>query len=757
MQSRWVVRLGLSAVCVLLCFLLGTAAAGVSLASADGTSAAVPPQQATIDAQVLARGSILRLAGVTVLVRVGEYSDRVQTDAKGHFLVRVPAGLAELTLSSPGFESLHAQQSLRADSVVTTEYLLRPLPAFRRPFESTVRASAQAEGQHVSLSGEELRTLPGSLGDPFRAIGLLPGVATPIPLLPVFVVRGASPGMNGFFLDGMRVPQLFHILVGGGVVHSRLVEQLDFYPGAYDASLGRYAGGIIDAKTRAARKDGYHGELEVRLFDVSALIELPLTSELRVTASGHYGYPGLIVNAIDDRVALTYWDYQLRVDYRGLTVQALGSYDSVSIVDPRLTTGTNMPVANNFRQTFHRLQARYIAHAGRFTVEAGAVGGIDEMTIFQGNGVRKLSLNLRLLGSARFSRLRLRFGVDTELSRFTAENFATEDEQVRARPDDLGDLAGARDGVVASAFAVASYDLFTGVTATLSGRIDLYHAGTTTLLGLDPRFQLRAQLTDWLLIHLGTGYYQQPPSFPVALPGIDTFALRLGLQHAIHGAVGEEITLPANITLAATGFFQRYRNANDVVLDFSPLLCTSPPPESLSGYPAQITRQVAGDSYGLELMLRRASAKNRISGWIAYTLGRAERAFTCGLRPADYDQTHVLNTVLQVRLPLGLMVGARLFLSTGRPVTRLELPDGSATLRNNERLPTNLQLDFRLDREWLFRRFALDVFLEVVNATYSEAVFGLAYPKEGNVTRYDMPVTNGFRWILPSIGVRGRF
>jgi hypothetical protein len=90
-------------------------------------------------------------------------------------------------------------------------------------------------------------------------------------------------------------------------------------------------------------------------------------------------------------------------------------------------------------------------------------------------------------------------------------------------------------------------------------------------------------------------------------------------------------------------------------------------------------------------------------------------------------------------------------------VTRLELPDGSATLRNNERLQTNLQLDFRLDREWLFRRFALDVFLEVVNATYSEAVFGLAYPKEGNVTRYDMPVTNGFRWILPSIGVRGRF
>ena len=57
----------------------------------------------------------------------------------------------------------------------------------------------------------------------------------------------------------------------------------------------------------------------------------------------------------------------------------------------------------------------------------------------------------------------------------------------------------------------------------------------------------------------------------------------------------------------------------------------------------------------------------------------------------------------------------------------------------------------------MFRRFALDVFLEVVNATYSQAVFGIAYPRQGNITRFDMPELNGFNWILPSIGVRGRF
>ena len=177
--------------------------------------------------------------------------------------------------------------------------------------------------------------------------------------------------------------------------------------------------------------------------------------------------------------------------------------------------------------------------------------------------------------------------------------------------------------------------------------------------------------------------------------------------------------------------------------------------ELLSGYAAVITRQVNGASYGMELMLRRH--KGRFTGWVSYTLSRAERAFSCGLRPADYDQPHVLNTVGQIRLPWNLMIGARFFYSTGRPVTILKPPDGSATVRNADRLPDTFQLDLRIDREWLFKSFALDVFVEAVNVTYSQAVFGLTYPRDNGITRYDQPQLNGFRWVLPSIGVRGRF
>ena len=739
-------------------------------------SAAADEPTAILRGRVFARGSIARVAGAEIRVETvpigssdatgqgrpaSSPASSVQSNADGEFTLSAQPGKLRLRIVATGFESLRHELTLRPGEN-RHEFLLRRARS-SSPFTTTVRGDPPHQGQQTSLRGEELTTLPGSLGDPFRVMGLLPGVATPVPLLPVFVVRGASPGMNGFFLDGMRVPQLFHLLVGGGIAHARLVDQIDFYPGAYDASLGRYGGGVMVGRTRAARADSWHGELELKLYDVSALLEAPLPGGLRVSLSGHYGYPGPIVHAIDSRVDVGYWDYQLRLDVRGLTVQALGSYDQVTLVDPNLSAMAQKPVENTFRVMFHRLQAVY-RHSGQgWQVEAGAVGGVDEMTIFQGNGVRKLSLNLRALGSYRTpiaagengAWLRLRIGIDGEISRFTAENF--EPDPVRARPDDLGELGTSRDGIVGSAFGVASVGpLHPGfLQLTLSGRVDVYRAGTVTLLGFDPRLQLRSQLTSWLTLHGGVGIYQQPPSFPVPLPGIDTFALQLGLQRATHAALGQEATLPWGLFLALTGFYQRYEKSNDIVLDFTPQLCTSPPPESLTGYIAQVMRQVDGVSYGMEMMLRRQ--RGRVTGWLAYTLGRAERSFTCGLRPADYDQTHVLNAVLQVRLPWNLMLGGRFFYSTGRPYTQLIPPDGAGTVRNNQRIPDTVQFDVRIDREWIFRRFALDVFLEVVNTTFGQAVFGIAYPRQGNITRFDMPQLNGFNWILPSIGVRGRF
>src|SRR5262249_41911073 len=150
--------------------------------------------------------------------------------------------------------------------------------------------------------------------------------------------------------------------------------------------------------------------------------------------------------------------------------------------------------------------------------------------------------------------------------------------------------------------------------------------------------------------------------------GIDTFALRLGLQRAWQGSATVKARLPLNFTLSTTGYYGRFDNINDLVIDLLGVSCTAPQVEVLSGLPATFLNTVNGAGFGMELMLRRSTGA--ITGWLSYTLSRSERLYSCGLAPSDVDQTHVLNLVIQARLPWRLVAGARISYATGRPYTQ---------------------------------------------------------------------------------------
>src|SRR6185369_7142929 len=147
----------------------------------------------------------------------------------------------------------------------------------------------------ASLSRAEVRQIPGTFGDPFRAIEIMPGVTPIVSGLPFFFVRGAPPGDVGYFLDGVRVPLLFHVGAGPSVVHPALIQRVDLYPGGYPARFGRYSGGIVSGET-APPLDRAHGEFNVRLFDAGALVETPFAlpgdSKERgsILVGGRYSY-----------------------------------------------------------------------------------------------------------------------------------------------------------------------------------------------------------------------------------------------------------------------------------------------------------------------------------------------------------------------------------------------------------------------------------------------------------------------------------
>ena len=235
-------------------------------------------------------------------------------------------------------------------------------PTPEAPMDVTVRGQRREIGE-TTLSAADAREMPGAFGDPFRAIEALPGVAPVLSGLPYFYIRGAPPNDNGYYVDGVRVPLLFHVGIGDAVIHPALIDRVDFFPSAAPAAYGGWAGAIIAGQTREPATEA-HGQANIRLFDAGGLVETPVDGgKGSVLLAGRYGYPGPILSAITSRVKLGYWDYQARATWRlsdrdTLGVFAFGSHDYLGTASSMMN-GQPGPIVEELGSDFHRVDLRY--------------------------------------------------------------------------------------------------------------------------------------------------------------------------------------------------------------------------------------------------------------------------------------------------------------------------------------------------------------------------------------------------------------
>ena len=141
------------------------------------------------------------------------------------------------------------QEAAGAERPATT-VAAPPSATEQEPVEITV-SGMRAELGQTTLVAEEVRQLPGAFGDAFRAVEALPGVTPMLSGVPFFYMRGAPPNNNGYFVDGVRVPLLFHVGLGPSVIHPGLLDRVEFYPSVAPVRYGGFAGGIIAGETRA--------------------------------------------------------------------------------------------------------------------------------------------------------------------------------------------------------------------------------------------------------------------------------------------------------------------------------------------------------------------------------------------------------------------------------------------------------------------------------------------------------------------------
>jgi TonB family protein len=608
-----------------------------------------------------------------------------------------------------------------------------PAPPGSVPAPPAAPAEVVVEGERpapavTSLKRAEVRQLPGAFGDPFRAIESMPGVTPIVSGLPYFYIRGSPPGNVGYFLDGVRVPYLYHVGLGPSIVNPALVDRVELYKGGYPARFGRFAGAVVSGETTAPRAD-FHGEGNLRLFDVGGVVEGGFAGGRgSVLLGGRYSYTAAVLSLVVKDVKLDYRDYQARVSYDftphdRVTAFAFGAYDLLGQKQPeglRVLFGTE----------FYRLDLRYDhTYATDSRLRFAVTLGFDQthLDVQRNSDDKLLGVRAELTHRLRPNAV-LHAGADGTLDAYSVLHAKYVD------PDDpdvntFDAVFPPRNDYAFGTYADVVLDAAPGFEITPGLRADLYQSNGTTKPSLDGRLATRLTLARGVKLVGAFGLAHQPPAFVLPVPGLVPATLAGGLQTSFQTSAGTEFTLPAGISASATVFHDAFFDMNDALG---------------TGLAVTSDTRALGEAYGLELYAHR-DLTQKLGGLVSYTLSRSTRSVGNEKFVSAFDRTHIVNLALAYDLGANWRASTHFIYYTGLP-RQPDVPNGLIQPRHPrhvEREPGFFRLDLRLEKRWNIKQSGWISFVaELLNATFHKETIGGT--EIGPVT-------------IPSLGVEGGF
>jgi TonB family protein len=758
--------------------------------------------QARLTGEVRARGTRRPLVDATLFLD-GSSTPLATTDAKGLFSVEVPAGAHRIEVRAPGHQSTTFEETLVTGQSLQVIYRLQPGRV--SPYETVVRDDRpRTEVTRISLHEQELREVPGTLGDPFRVVMLMPGVGSLASGISYPVVRGSQPAATGFFLDGVRIPMLYHLLLGPAVVHPDFIDTVDFYPGTPPVQYGRVLGGAVDGRLSRPREDRLHATAYADLLNSGGFVEYPIESTgTSISVGGRISYSALLIsltaNALQSedaqRARAGFWDYQARIEQKvgdgRVRLFALGSSDDVGL-SPELRADSE---GGGVASRFHRIDLRgthpLAGGEGELGLTVGwdALGLVGEQTRLQQPsgtlvrqrvgeyGLKQFSYAARTNWKRRLSdSLELLVGGDVEHRRAATLLSGSayppgwrpgEEEDPLKNPSSLATFSGA--------YASATWRPAERWLVVPGLRVDAYHlVPGITHTAVEPRLTVRHDVSDTLTLKGGAGLFHQPPTVLLHIPAVDTAGLRYGLQAGAQFDVGAEWKAAEGLELSADAFYNPL--SRTVEFDLADVAENRRRRDLAAVDPA-----ASGYAYGFEVMARHPLGRDWF-GWVSYSFLQSKRRVRFhrigddnrvvetveGTLPFAFEQAHVVNAALSYKLGNNWTLGTVLHFNTGRPetgeitsLTQRAVTDATGQkvwvredMDRAGRLAPFFRVDVRVAKSWAMKDFTLEAYLDLLNASLQQEVLAYEYRRNGtDVERRPMTLPI----ILPLLGVKGTY
>ena len=752
------------------------------------------PAVASIQGVVRQKTDQKPLAGVEIALGDG---NKTVTDEQGRFrFENLTPGKRVVRISRADLKAVQTEENLEAGKEIEAVYELELVPETPAPGEEAddleiVIVAPKLTKQAVStrVEANQARRVAGTQGDVLKVVENLPGVARASVGSGALVVWGASPQDTRVYVDGVRVPLLYHFGGLRSVMHTDLVRSVELVPGGYGAAYGRGLGGLVSVETRDSDVDRVHGSVDLNLLDASAAAQGPAGAGNRFAIAARRShldvtYDPVLDDDVEEFLSIPHYaDAQARFrrdlsKTASVEVTGLASWDEVT----RSTSSADPSQRETETRTldFQRISARYRSVPGDgTTVDVIPWFGHDASSrVAEFGGVPTLLEQSNLLYGFRAA---WSGPLADSVTASVGFDFEAQDSTVRRRgsissPPREGDAnvfgQAPSDQVnvdewnafsaSAAPFAELDIGLFDDHVHVVPGlRFDPYFVSIDKRvpteggapgvgaylsdIAIEPRLAAKWTPSRRVTFRAAFGRYRQSQQAE-DLSSVFGNPL-LGPSSAEHWLGGARFDLPWLLALETTVFYSRSRE----------LAVRNPVPSPLVAEALVGTGE--GRSYGAQFLVRRELGDG-FFGWIAYTILRAERLDGPdeNWRLFDFDQTHVLTALAAYDLGAGFDVSARGRATSGYPRTpvvgsyydaRRGVYEPVLGEANSMRIDPFFALDVRIAKKFVIGSTELEAYLDVQNVTNRANPEELAYSPDYTEQR---PI-RGLP-ILPVLGAR---
>ena len=796
------------AVCAFALLCLGGATAQ---ASEEGGAESPGREPAVIRGRVLDAGTAEPVAAANV--RLIDTRLGAATDQDGDFVIgNVTPGTYSLRASRVGYaDTIHTGIRVGGTTDVEVELLMRPSVLELSKVTVTPGSFSFMDGSSTrqTMSRDDIESVPQFGEDIFRAVNRLPGLSSG-DYSAHFSIRGGRHDETLIILDGLEIYEPYHMKDFNegaiSIVDAQTIEGVELMTGGFPAAYGNKRSGVFKLTSRQPVPDsGTKHSVGLSFINARGMSAGTFAKDKGSWfVSARRGYLDLVLDIMNqnDLPSPTYYDVFSKVTYEidprhGLAFNVLHAGDRYEF-HSEATTGfqdtikTTESAQNRYGNSYvwltlvsdltPRLAVTTMASAGVVTKHRdGDESYVDivysqydlrsrrDFTIF---GLKQDWLyehSARAFFEYGFDLRRL----DTD---YTFDSLVGQDpNDPTADPDGhypvRTSAATSESGVTLGAHLTNRYRAVDPLTLELGLRYD--RASYTGDSDLSPRANALFQITPRSSLRLGWGYYRQMHAIE-DVASLDGSGEYYPSELSKQWTLGFEQSFASGARLRLEGYYKegsnlrpRHRNWKGGIDTFPETnedrILVHPQSSTSKGMEAYYTRD-----FGQKIALRGSYAYAVVEE-VASRIDNINDP-TPLVFQADHanpqDQRHALNIDCTYRPSRHWSINTSYAFHSGWPGTvqqMFEVTDSAGgadfVVRPVElygsRLPAYHRGDVRATRRVSTARGDVRFFVELVNVTNHENIFGFDYEKaiDGNGQTY--LVEEGETWftILPSIGI----